>query len=66
MSRLILNVSVATIAFIVGLAVNWSINTFGGFAVDKFYTEASIPSLLQAEAVEDRNRDTGPIGCPRL
>ena len=34
MSRVILYVSVASIAFIVGGAANWSVNTFGSFAVD--------------------------------
>ena len=49
MSRVILYFSVATIAFIVGVAANWSMNTFGCFAVDKLYVDASIPSLLQVE-----------------
>ena len=42
MSRLILYVSVATIAFFVGVAANWNLNTVGGFAVDKVYYDAAI------------------------
>ncbi len=63
MSRLILNVSVATITFIVGVAANWSMNTFGGFAVDKFYSDASIPSLLRAKLPDVGTWDRKPIGC---
>lgn len=36
MSRVILYVSVASIAFILGVAANWSVNTFGSFAIDDF------------------------------
>ncbi len=42
MRRVILYVSVATMAFIVGVAVNWSMNTFGGFAVDRIYYDAGV------------------------
>ena len=42
MSRLVLYVSVATIAFFVGVAANWSFNTVGGFAVDKVYYDAAV------------------------
>jgi hypothetical protein len=66
MNRGILYVSVAIIAFIVGIAANWGMNTFGGFVVDKIYVDASIPSFLQVKAVEDGKRDIGPIGCRRL
>ena len=51
MSRVILYVSVATIAFIVGVAANWTVNTFGGFAVDQIYADASIPSFVTGQAV---------------
>ncbi len=42
MSRVISLVTVATIAFIVGVAANWSVNTFGGLAVDHVYRDPSI------------------------
>lgn len=42
MSRVILYVSVATIAFIVGVAAHWSMDTIGGFAVDKVYYDAAV------------------------
>ena len=42
MSRVIVYVGVATVAFIFGIASNWSINTFGGIAVDKFYSDTEV------------------------
>ncbi len=42
MGRVILYISVATVAFIVGVAANWSIDTFGGFAVDNVYLDAEV------------------------
>lgn len=42
MSRLILLVTVATIAFIVGVAANWGVNTFGGLAVDHIYHDPAV------------------------
>ena len=42
MRRVIFYVSVATIAFIVGVAANWSVNTLGGLAVDKVYSDAAL------------------------
>lgn len=39
MSRVSPHVTVATIAFIAGLATNLTVNTFGGLAVDKVYQE---------------------------
>lgn len=63
MSRLILHVTAATIAFIVGVAANWSMNTFGGFAVDKIYVDGSIPSFLQAKPSDVRTWNRGTIGC---
>jgi hypothetical protein len=65
MSRIILYVSVATIAFIVGVAVNWSINSLGRLAIDKFYVNASIPSVLHAKPVDDVIWAREPIGCRR-
>lgn len=63
MSRVVLYVSVATFTFIVGIAANWNVNTFGGFAVDKIYVDASIPSFLQAKPGNDGMRNKGPVGC---
>ena len=48
MSRTILYVCVAIITFVVGVATNRTVNTFGRFAVDQLYADASIPSLSQA------------------
>jgi hypothetical protein len=47
MSRAIFYVVVLLLSFILGIATNWSVNTLGGFAVDKIYVDASIPSVLQ-------------------
>jgi biopolymer transport protein ExbD len=41
MGRAILYPGVATIAFVIGTAVSWSTNIFGGFVVDKFYSDAA-------------------------
>ena len=52
MNRVILYVTVATIAFVVGVAGNWSVNTLGGFAVDEFYdalVDVKISNLLPDE-----------------
>ena len=62
MNRIILYVSVATMAFIVGVAANWSINTFGCIAVDKLYADASIPSLPEANPSEVRILKSMPRG----
>ena len=42
MNRVVLYVSVATIAFIVGVTANWSINAFVGLAVDNIYRDATV------------------------
>ena len=63
MSRVVLYITVATVSFIVGVAANWNVNTFGGFAVDKIYVDASIPSFLHAKPRNDRMRNKGPVGC---
>jgi hypothetical protein len=41
-ARVILNISTATIAFLVGLTANWGVNMFDGLVVDELYREASI------------------------
>ena len=42
MRRIILHVSVATIAFMTGVAANWTINTFGGLAVERVNPEPAV------------------------
>jgi hypothetical protein len=54
MTRVIFYISVATIAFIVGVAANWTMNTFGGFAVDKVYdavVDVKISTILADEGL---------------
>jgi len=63
MSRVVLYITVATVSFIVGVAANWNVNTFGGFAVDKIYVDPSMPSLLQAKSGKGGMRNKGPVGC---
>jgi hypothetical protein len=65
MSRLILNVSFAAIAFIVGVATSWSVNAIGGFAIDRFYSDASIPGFARARPsdIETWNRESISCNC---
>ncbi|MCM3905147.1 MAG: hypothetical protein ND866_25920 [Pyrinomonadaceae bacterium] len=64
MKRAILNVTVAAIAFIVGLTVNWSINTFGGFAVDRIYSDAAVE--LKISTILPNGGTMPPSHCGRL
>jgi len=66
MSRVILYVSVATIAFIVGVAANWSLNMLGGFAVDKVYHDASFDVKVSTVLPNEGSIPLPAHNCGRL
>ena len=55
MKRVILDLSVATLAFILGIAANWSVNAFGGFAVDKVYNDPVVDAKVATIMLEGRS-----------
>ena len=55
MKRVILDLSVATLAFILGIAANWSVNAFGGFAVDKVYNDPVVDAKVDTITLEGRS-----------
>jgi len=55
MKRVILDISVATLAFIFGIAVNWSVNAFGGFAVDQVYNDPVVDAKVSTIVLEGRS-----------
>lgn len=55
MKRVILDLSVATLAFILGIAANWSVNMLGGFAVDKVYNDPVVDAKLSTIMLEGRS-----------
>jgi biopolymer transport protein ExbD len=52
MKRVILDISVATLAFLLGIAANWSVNAFGGFAVDKVYNDPVVDAKVSTFMLE--------------
>ena len=65
MSRVILHVTVATITFIIGVTSNWSINTFGGLAVDNVYSEPAL-DVNTSTVLPDPASDRSLSSCGRL
>jgi len=55
MKRMILDLSVATLAFILGIAANWIVNAFGGFAVDKVYNDPVVDAKVSTIMLEGRS-----------
>lgn len=55
MKRVILDLSVATLAFILGIAANWSVNAFGSFAVDKVYNDPVVDAKVSTIMLEGRS-----------
>lgn len=64
MSRSILYVAVATIAFIVGVTVNRSMNMLGAVAVDKVYSDAALE--LKISTVLPNGSAMPPSHCGHL
>ena len=60
MSRLILSISIASLAFILGIAADWSVNTVGALAVDTVYDDVKISLVLPDEIILPRHH------CGRL
>ena len=54
MKRVFLHIGVATLAFIVGIAANWSLNTFGRFAVDEVYNDPSVDVKIYTLIPDER------------
>lgn len=55
MKRLILHIGVATFAFIVGIATNWSLNTLGRFVVDEVYSDPAVDVKIYNVIPDERS-----------
>jgi biopolymer transport protein ExbD len=66
MSRVILYFTVATIAFIVGVAANWSLNMLGGFAVDDFDYDAPVDVKISTILPDERLMVLSAHRCGQL